>query len=243
MYWKVHDPTPDIAGLHAVLARMLALPDDLVDAPTRDAWKKLQSELPDLPVGTKKGVQVLLPYTGDQTAKGNNAENPELYAIYPFRLYGLGKPDLQLAIDTFRARRCNQKGCWVQDPIQAAMLGLANVAKDYVHFNLTRTEPRLKFPAFWAKGNDYAPDEDNGGNGENGLQQMLMQTDGKKIMLLPAWPSGWDADFKLNAPFNTTVQGSIVQGKLTNLVVTPPERQADVIDMSLSSAADPSANQ
>ncbi len=57
---------------------------------------------------------------------------------------------------------------------------MADVAKSYVSFNLTNKESRLKFPAFWAKMNDYAPDEDNGGNGENGLQQMLMQTDGKK---------------------------------------------------------------
>ncbi len=51
----------------------------------------------------------------------------------------------------------------MQDPIQAAMLGLADVAKSYVSFNLTNKESRLKFPAFWAKMNDYAPDEDNGG--------------------------------------------------------------------------------
>jgi alpha-L-fucosidase 2 len=34
----------------------------------------------------------------------------------------------------------------------------------------------------------YAPDLDNGGNGEMGSQQMIMQVDGKKILLLPAWP-------------------------------------------------------
>jgi len=43
------------------------------------------------------------------------------------------------------------------------------------------------------------------------------------------------ADLKLNAPYQTTVQGSNALGKLTHLVVTPPERQADVVDMSLSS--------
>ena len=32
MYWKVHNPAPDIAGLQAILARVLALPDDLVTA-------------------------------------------------------------------------------------------------------------------------------------------------------------------------------------------------------------------
>jgi hypothetical protein len=106
------------------------------------------------------------------------------------------------------------------------------VAKDYVSFAFTRKSPDLKFPAFWVSGNDYHPDEDNGGNGENGLQQMLMQVDGKKITLLPAWPGDWDADFKLNAPYNTTVEGKVVKGKLLNLKVTPASRMADVIDMS-----------
>ena len=233
MYWKVHDPAPDIAGLHAVLTRMIALPNDLVDATTRADWKRLLQELPDLPMGTRNAKRVLLPYTGEQTARGKNIENPELYSVYPFRLYGLGKPDLQLAVDTFDTRRCRPKGCWVQDPIQAAMLGLTDVAKYYVHFNLTRTDPRLKFPAFWVKGFDYVPDEDNGGNGENGLQEMLMQVDGRKILMLPAWPKNWDADFKLHAPFQTTVEGKIKNGKLVDLVVTPPERKADVVDMSL----------
>jgi len=51
--------------------------------------------------------------------------------------------------------------------------------------------------------------------------------------MLPAWPKNWDADFKLHAPFQTTVEGKIKNGKLVDLVVTPPERKADVVDMSL----------
>jgi alpha-L-fucosidase 2 len=230
MFWKVHNPAPDIAGLHAVLGRMIKLPAALVDDKTRQQWQKLYSQLPPLPVADDK--KVLLPYTGPQTAKSFNSENPELYAIYPFRLYGIGKPDLELALNTFNTRKQRAKGCWVQDPIQAAMVGLPDVAKDYVSFAFTRKSPDLKFPAFWAKGNDYHPDEDNGGNGENGLQQMLMQVDGKKIILLPAWPGDWDADFKLNAPYNTTVEGKVVKGKLLNLKVTPASRMADVVDMS-----------
>jgi hypothetical protein len=204
----------------------------LVDADTRAAWQKMLPLVPDLPTGVKHGKTVLLPYTGEQTVKSRNAENPELYAVYPFRLYGLGTPDLHLAVDTFNERQCRQKGCWVQDPVQAALLGLTDVAQDYVHFNFVHTEPRLKFPAFWAKANDYAPDEDNGGHGELGLQKMLLQTDGKKILLLPAWPREWNADFKLNAPFRTTVQGQVRNGRLENLVVTPAERRADVVDMT-----------
>lgn len=233
MFWKAHDPAPDIAGLRAVVSRLIALPPDLTNEKSRENWKRFYNELPELPVGNKEGKQVLLPYTGPQTVKGHNLENPELYAVYPFRLYGLGKPGLQLAINTFDVRTFKDKGCWIQDPIQAAMLGLGDVAKTYVTFNFSRKEPTLKFPAFWASGHDYAPDQDNGGNGENGLQKMLMQTDGKKIMLLPAWPKEWgNVEFKLNAPYNTTVQGKVVNGKLTNLLVTPASRLADVVYMS-----------
>jgi alpha-L-fucosidase 2 len=232
MYWKVHDPAPDIAGLHAILTRMIALPDKLTTAAARANWARLLKELPELPIGTRNEKTSLLPYTGPQTVRSRNSENPELYAIYPFRLYGLGQPDLQLAVDTFNTRKQKQMGCWVQDPIQAAILGLADVAKRYTAYNLTRKDPSLKFPAFWVHANDYQPDEDNGGNGENGLQTMLLQSVGRKILLLPAWPAGWNAEFKLNAPFQTTVQGSVQNGKLLNLVVTPRQRLADVIDMS-----------
>jgi len=232
MFWKVYNPAPDIAGLHAVLNGMISLPEGLVTVQQRDEWKKMLSHLPQLPVGNRDGKSVLLPYTGPQTVKGQNSENPELYAIYPFRIYGTGKPNLQLAINSFNVRSYRERGCWVQDPIQAAMLGLSNVAKEYVSYALTRKDPVLKFPAFWSKGHDYMPDQDNGGNGENGLQQMLMQTNGKKILILPAWPKGWNAQFKLNAPYQTTVEGRVVGGKLTNLIVIPASRLKDVIDMS-----------
>ncbi len=229
MYWNVHDPAPDIAGLKAVTARLLELPPDLLSPAEQDFVKRVQAEIPDLPIGEKNGKPVLLPYTGEQTAKGHNSENPELYAIYPFRLYGLGKPDLQLARDTFNLRGIKATGCWVQDPIQSAYLGDTALARQDVHFDLTRKSKRLKFPAFWDPGHDYDPDEDNGGNGENGLQKMLMQTDGKKILLLPAWPREWNADFKLNAPYRTVVQGTVRAGKIQDLQVTPASRMGDVI--------------
>ena len=86
----------------------------------------------------------------------------------------------------------------------------------------------MKFPAFWEKGHDYAPDADNGGNGQHALQLMLLQSEGKKITLLPAWPKEWEADFKLHAPYNTTVEGHVKGGKILNLKVTPKSRETDV---------------
>jgi hypothetical protein len=45
------------------------------------------------------------------------------------------------------------------------------------------------------------------------LQLMLMQCDGKRIQLLPAWPKDWTADFKLHAPHQTTVEGHVENGR------------------------------
>ena len=229
MYWKVHDPAPDIAGLRAVLPRLLALPQGLTTAEQRTQWSRLLGEMPPLPEGQKDGKSVLLPYTGEQTAAPHNTENPELYAIYPFRLYGLGKPDLQLAQDSFDARLIKRTGCWVQDPVQAAYLGMATLAKDDVTFDLTRKDKRMKFPAFWDQAHDYVPDEDNGGNGQLGLQEMLMQSEGNRILLLPAWPASWNAEFKLHAPLQTTVEGRVEDGKLVRLTVSPETRRKDIV--------------
>ena len=60
---------------------------------------------------------------------------------------------------------------------------------------------------------------DNGGAGQSILQLMLMQCDGRRIQLLPAWPADWNATFKLHAPFQTTVEGTVTGGKLSALIL------------------------
>ena len=39
-----------------------------------------------------------------------------------------------------------------------------------------------------------------GANLINTLQLMLLQADGEEILIAPAWPEGWDVEFKLHAP-------------------------------------------
>jgi len=60
---------------------------------------------------------------------------------------------------------------------------------------------------------------------------MLLQSDGQKIYVLPAWPKSWNVSFKLHAPYNTTVEGELRNGKLQSLKVTPQSRAADVVNM------------
>jgi hypothetical protein len=227
-YWKCRNPAPDVAGLHWVLGGLLALPADLTSAEQRTRWQKLLAAIPELPIGQRGGVKVLLP--AEVFGELCNTENPELYSIYPFRVFGLGKPRLELARATFAARWFKDDGCWCQNGIQAALLGDVKTARKNVGIVLTptRKDEQCRFPAFWEHGNDYVPDEDNGGNGMNALQRMLLQGEGRPILLLPAWPKQWDCSFKLHAPLQTTVAGRIRGGQIESLRVEPRERLQDV---------------
>jgi len=225
-YWKCRNPAPDVAGLCWVLAGLLALPADLTSAEQRAGWQRLLAELPELPTGRRDGVRVLLP--AEVFGAVHNSENPELYCIYPFRIFGIGKPGLELARATFVVRRFKSSGCWGQDGVQSALLGDVETARKNVVAVMSRKDRQCRFPAFWEHGYDYVPDEDNGGNGMNALQRMLMQCEGHRILLLPAWPKPWNCHFKLRAPLQTTVAGTIREGKIESLRVEPHERLQDV---------------
>jgi hypothetical protein len=58
---------------------------------------------------------------------------------------------------------------------------------------------------------------------------MLLQCDGDRIVLLPAWPRDWDVSFKLNAPRRTTVECVFRNGAVERLEVRPESRKADVV--------------
>ncbi len=237
------NPTPDIAGLMYVIPRLLALPTTVTTEKQRAAWAKTLKDLPAIPIGktTSKGktpplgvgdtdgTPVILP--AEQYGKTGNSENPELYVAFPYRLYGVGKPNLELAQNTFAARRSPQNTCWGQDGTQAAVLGLISVAQKAAISEFTNYGEQ-RFQWFWKSAHDWIPDLDNGGDGMITLQEMLMLCDDKRIMLLPAWPNDWKADFKLHAPYQTTVEGHVEKGKITNLKVMPASREKDVEIMS-----------
>jgi hypothetical protein len=61
------------------------------------------------------------------------------------------------------------------------------------------------------------------------LEAMLLQVDGRRIQLLPAWPHEWTADFKLHAPYRTTISGHVENGTITHLQVSPQSRRRDVV--------------
>lgn len=233
------NPTPDIAGLDSVLPRLLELPSKLTTADERQTWSKVLKDLPPIPMGKMRhgklpalgkgdenGAETILPAA--QYGKPSNSENPELYVAFPYRLYGVGKPNLELARAAYSARLYPQNTCWGQDGTESSVLGLTQEAKKAAVREFTNYG-KQRFRWFWTAGHDWIPDLDNGGSGMITLQNMLLQCDGRRITILPAWPSDWTADFKLRAPYQTTVEGHVTGGKLTKLTVTPKSRAKDVI--------------
>ena len=223
------DPLPEIAGLKYVLPRLIALPEQLTTEAQRRTWAKTLADLPDIPMATRRDKTFLLP--ARTFSASENTEVPELYAVFPYRLYGVGKLNLQIALETWHRRRFKGTGCWRQDAIFAAYLGLAPDARNYVAKNFSAKDRGSRFPAFWEPVGDWLPDQDHGGVAMTALQRMLMQADDGKIILLPAWPKEWEADFKLHAPFSTIVQGKVRGGKIEDLQVTPASRRKDVVVM------------
>ena len=163
----------------------------------------------------------------------NNVETPQLYPVFPWRIYGVGKENLELARNTYfydpEAIKFRSHVGWKQDNIWAACLGLTEEAKRLTLAKLSNGPHR--FPAFWGPGYDWTPDHNWGGSGMIGLQEMLLQTNGEQILLFPAWSKEWDIHFKLHAPGETTVEATLKDGKVTDLKVLPESRKKDIIIM------------
>jgi hypothetical protein len=232
------DPMTVVAGLRVVLTGLLGLPESLTTDQQRKRWQRLLGEVKEIPIAEEAGKKWLKPAHVFSDRK--NCENPELYAVFPYPVYGVGKADLEIARETYARRGNKRTGGWQQDAIQAALLGLTDDAKTYLVKSVTTENlmgsanekakrPDSRFPAFWGPNFDWLPDQCHGSVIETTLQYMLMQTDGKKIHLLPAWPKDWNANFKLHAPYNTTVEGRVVNGALMDLKVTPELRAKDVV--------------
>ena len=163
----------------------------------------------------------------------NNIETPQLYPVFPWRIYGIGRENLELARNTYfydpDAIKFRSHTGWKQDNIWAACLGLTEEAKRLSLAKLSDGPHR--FPAFWGPGYDWTPDHNWGGSGMIGLQEMLLQTNGKQILLFPAWPKEWDVHFKLHAPDKTTVEVTLKGGEVKDLKVLPENRKKDIIIM------------
>jgi len=240
-YWDATDPITVVAGMHAVLERVLALPAGKVAQ--RGFFERLRQMSPEIPVETVDGVKVIAPGRIYQRER-KNVEAPEFYAMFPFRLFGVGKPQLVMAIASYRHAwtvagsfqpfergwapdKASYSG-WQQHGMVAATLGLTADARKILVDNCRLKNPGNRFPAMWGPIYDAVPDVDHGANILNTLQLMLCQAEGEEVLLLPAWPRGWEADFRLHVPQGGVVEGKVRGGEVVDLRVMPTGRDVRI---------------
>lgn len=208
----VVNPAPEVAGLTAVLHKIKQYENLIADAPFTKGCAQLLNELPTLPtVQLGDGSSVLS--AGLNLGKQMNIESPELYAVFPYRIFGVAKPNIEIAINSFNKRADKAFNGWQQDPIHAAYLGLTNEAKLMVSTNFSNKHKGSRFPAFWGPNYDWVPDQDHGNINMRALQNMLVQSEDNQILLMPAWPTNWDVQFKINVQGNHQIEGSYSKDK------------------------------
>lgn len=223
-----YNSTSTIAALTTITKRLLDLPAGYLNEADTKKWEEFLNHIPPLNYQSFDGHTTIAP--ARLWARINNEESPQLYPVFPWGIFGIGKPGLDTAINTFKydtnvIKFKNYIG-WKQDNIFAARLGLTDEAWRLTSLKLKNSGRR--FPVFWGPGFDWTPDHNWGGSGLIGMQEMLLQVDDKRILLFPAWPKNTDVHFKLNAPYNTTVEAELKDGKIISLKIVPEERRKDV---------------
>ena len=240
------------------------VPSSMSTPEQRARWARLHARLPPLPIGKPPFVaraeaasgfdndgvcfasgaaaSLLTPNTTVVALRPceicpnttQNTENAALYAVHPYRVYGVGRPtNLTLGLNAWAHRHSDWNGGWSQTPMVAAMLGLAEEAARLVS-QRAEVGPAdgYRFPVFAPPCGDYSPSSDHFAVMTSAVTYMLIQSlddaDGT-VMLLPAWPCAWDVEFRVHAPRGTVLEGKLKKGEWVGaLVVTPESRRAHV---------------
>jgi hypothetical protein len=226
-----YNSTSTIAALQTITKRLLQVPQVKSNPERFLKWSNFLNTIPDISYRSFDGHVTISP--AQLWERINNEESPQLYPVFPWGIFGLGKPGLDTAINTWKydtsVIKFRSYLGWKQDNIFAARLGLTDDAWKLTLLKL-QNAPR-RFPAFWGPGFDWVPDHNWGGSAMIGLQEMLMQTNEKSILLFPSWPKNIDVHFKLNAPYNTIVEAELKNEKIISLKVFPEERRKDIVLM------------
>lgn len=211
-YWgNVVNDLPNVAGLHYVVKGLQQLPSELSTDADKKLWDELFCALPKIPVIQKEGQSIFSP-AQTYSEKRTNVENPELYSIFPFSLCNMATADKQTGINSYKQRIIKESLGWSQDGQQAARLGLTDEVKKDLLAKIRNKNPNHRFPAIWGPNYDWTPDQDLGSNLLVTLQDMVMQSYGSSVYLLPAFPKEWDVSFKLYTPGDNRIEGCYENG-------------------------------
>lgn len=211
-WWEADNPADQVAGLMAVMTGIIRVAERIgYQSHSLHKWKSYLSLIPSLPRG-KKG---LAPAQKIHHKQKENCEDPELYAIWPYGIFGIQLPDYDEALKSYQ-NRLHKDPCngWSQTAVWAARLGLGEEAARILH-------KQFDCCALLPGGMMYSPGDklpqrpdvpdcgyfDSCGVMTTALNEMLLQDYTGTIHLLPAWPKDETVYFKLHS-----IDGKIIEG-------------------------------
>ncbi|GAA3554384.1 DUF5703 domain-containing protein [Snuella lapsa] len=227
---EVKNPTDVSAALAAVISAIQRLPDSLMSGHKKQFWKTQARHIPEFNFELYKGDTILV--AAKNLPKRINSDIPELYPVFPYGMYGVGRPRLDIPLNTWKSGLLDDRKnyiSWHQDPIFCARMGLTEEARKFTELKLSDSGRR--FPAFWGPGHDWVPDHNWGGSGMIALQDMLVQYVDDKVYMFPAWPKEWNVDFKLHGPHGLVLQAALVNGVAEELSVMSQRKNEKIIMM------------
>lgn len=235
-YKMANNANSTISALRVISKKLLLYSKETLSSEDIEYVEGFLLRIPPLNFRKIKHKKVLSP--AKTWERINNTEAAQLYPVFPWGIYGIGLPDLDVAHNTYfldeDLLKFRSHVGWKQDNIFSARLGLTNEAATYNLLKMANSGRR--FPAFWGPGFDWVPDHNWGGAGMIGMQEMLLQEVQDKLYLFPAWPKHWNVHFKLHAANKTTVEVKLEGGVVTQLDVFPKEREKDIMNLLGKSA-------
>src|SRR5690606_31059093 len=98
-YKMAYNASSTIAALKSILTRLLELPSSYLPDEKRQEWELMLSRIPPIPLDQFNGHTTIAP--ARLWERINNTESSQLYPVFPWGIYGVGKPDLEIARNTW----------------------------------------------------------------------------------------------------------------------------------------------
>ena len=226
-WWMVRDPADTLDGLHVILPEAIRLADEYGEgSEMTERWREVLAALPEPSRGWWREDSTLCleedvyapAAASSAPVKRVNAENPQLYRVYPFGLSGIGSADYELARRTFEKRICVLAHGWSMDAIWAAKLGLGEEACSLLARHAARYN-RYRYGGWDSNDNSgfpnglaVAPFLDAGGLSAFALQEILLQSHGGVLRIAPAVSGAWSGTFRLRGEGGFLVTAHISDG-------------------------------
>ena len=225
----VRDPSDTFSGIQAIFPEFARLAERYdLDEELRAQCREILAHLPpptmahwDRDGQVDSGAQTYAP----AAAKGNivaarNFEVPALYRVFPFGLSGLDTPDIEVTRATFARRIYGITNSWSLDAVWAARLGLIEETERLLREHAAAYN-RFRYGG-WSSSNSsvfpgdlsVAPYMDGAGLSAFAVQELLLQSHGGVIRLLPAVPPTWSGIFRLAAENGFLVSADVARGSL-----------------------------